>query len=236
MTPARASRWPAVALLLALAAICLLCWAWMPWQYLRMEDVRAAQTGFAQAYTRAPLAVVLGYFAVFTLLTAACLPGAAVLMLLAGATFGLVGGSLLATLASTTGALLTMLTARHLLRPLVQRSLGGRTAAFADALARDGAFYMLSLRLLPVIPFVPVNLMAGVVPMRASTFAWTSFAGMLPGTAAYVNAGRELARLDSLQGLVSPGVLGALALLALVPLVSRWVVRRLQQQQKDSMR
>lgn len=234
MTPVRTPGWLAGALLLALAAICLLCWVWMPWQYLRMEDVRAAQASFARAYAQAPWAVALAYFAVFTLLTAACLPGAAVLMLLAGATFGLVGGSLLATLASTTGALLTMLAARHLLRPLVQRRLGGRTAAFAHALARDGAFYMLSLRLLPVIPFVPVNLMAGVVPMRASTFAWTSFVGMLPGTAAYVNAGRELARLDSLQGLVSPGVLAALALLALVPLASRWAVRRLQRQ-KDSM-
>lgn len=231
MTVGRAPRiWQAGALVLGLAAICLACWVWMPWQYLRLEDVRAAQTGFAQAYARAPLAVVLGYFAVFSLLTAACLPGAAVLMLLAGATFGLVWGSLLATLASTTGALLTMLAARHLLRPLVQRRMGERAAAFAGTVARDGAFYMLSLRLLPVIPFVPVNLMAGVVPLRASTFVWTSFVGMLPGTAAYVNAGRELAGLDSLQGLVSPGVLGALALLAAVPLVSRWVVRSLQGQ------
>ncbi len=222
--------WQAGALVLALAAVCLLCWVWRPWQYLRLEDVRAAQTGFAQAYARAPLAVVLGYFAVFTLLTAACLPGAAVLLLVAGATFGLVWGSLLATLASTTGALLTMLAARHLLRPMVQRRLGEHAAAFASTVARDGAFYMLSLRLLPVIPFVPVNLMAGVVPLRVSTFVWTSFVGMLPGTAAYVNAGRELARLDSLQGLVSPGVLGALALLAGVPLVSRWMVRSLQSQ------
>lgn len=233
MTGGRTSPgWQAGVLLLALAVICLLCWVLMPWQYLRIEDVRAAQAGFARAYANAPLAVVLGYFAVFTLLTAACLPGAAVLMLLAGATFGLVGGSLLATLASTTGALLTMLAARHTLRPLVQRHLGARTGAFADALARDGAFYMLSLRLLPVIPFVPVNLMAGMVPLRASTFAWTSFVGMLPGTAAYVNAGRELAQLDSLQGLVSPGVLGALALLGLVPLVSRWGVRWLQSQKQ----
>ncbi len=233
MTAGRAPRiWQAGALVLALAAVCLLCWVWMPWQYLRLEDVRAAQTGFAQAYARAPLAMVLGYFAVFTLLTAACLPGAAVLMLVAGATFGLVWGSLLATLASTSGALLTMLAARHLLRPLVQRRMGERAAAFAGTVARDGAFYMLSLRLLPVIPFVPVNLMAGVVPLRASTFVWTSFVGMLPGTAAYVNAGRELAGLDSLQGLVSPGVLGALALLAGVPLVSRWVIQWLQSHKK----
>ena len=104
MTGGRTSPgWQAGVLLLALAVTCLLCWVLMPWQYLRIEDVRATQAGFARAYANAPLAVVLGYFAVFTLLTAACLPGAAVLMLLAGATFGLVGGSLLATLASTTG-------------------------------------------------------------------------------------------------------------------------------------
>jgi len=163
---------------------------------------------------------MLGFFALFTLLTACCLPGAAVLMLLAGASFGLVWGSVLAVLASTTGATLTMLASRHALRERVALRLGERLQGLDRGLQRDGAVYMLSLRLLPVIPFVVLNLLSGLSCLPARTFFWASALGMLPATVLYVNAGLQLAQVHSLDGLLSAPTLGALAALGLLPLLA----------------
>jgi uncharacterized membrane protein YdjX (TVP38/TMEM64 family) len=191
-----------------------------------MGWVRALQAELASAYAGHPAAVSLGYFVLFTLLAALCLPGALLLLLAGGATFGLVWGSLLATLASTCGATLTLLAARQLLRPWVEHHHARRRDDFLRALADDAGVYLLSLRLLPVIPFAMVNLLAGVTQVPVRTFFWTAFVGMLPGTVAYVNVGRELAQLQSLSGLLEPGVIIALAALGLLPLCARWVLGR----------
>lgn len=191
-----------------------------------LAQLQQAQRQLADAYGRQPALVSATYFAVFTLLTAVCLPGCGLLMLLGGATFGLAWGTTLSVVASTVGATATMLGARYALRPLVREQLGERLAPFAATVARDGGYYLLSLRLLPVIPFVPVNLMAGVTELRVSTFFWVSLVGMLPGTAIYVHAGRQLAQIDSLGNLGSPDVVVALALLAALPLATRWGMRQ----------
>ena len=196
------------------------------WPPVDMAWLRALQGELAGAYARHPAGVSLGYFVVFALLAALCLPGALLLMLAGGATFGLVWGSLLATLASTCGATLTLLAARRLLRPWVERRHAQRLDDFSRALAPDASLYLLSLRLLPVIPYALVNLLAGVTQVPLRTFFWTGFVGMLPGTVAYVNAGRELGRLESLSGLLEPGVIAALVVLGVLPLCVRWGVRR----------
>lgn len=214
--------WGLGALALACLAACVEAWG----PPVSLSQLKQWQLALTAAYAQHPVGVSAAYFAAFTLLTAVCLPGCGLLLLLGGATFGLVWGVVLGLLASTVGATVTMLAARHTLRPLAQRHLGDRLTPFLDAVAQGGAYYLLSLRLLPVIPFVPVNLMSGVTGLRTSTFFWVSLVGMLPGTAVYVHAGRELAQLTSLQGLWSPGVLGALLLLGLLPLGARWQMRR----------
>lgn len=191
-----------------------------------LDHLQHTQRQLAEAYARQPTLVLAAYFALFTLLTAVCLPGCGLLMLLGGATFGLGWGIALSVLASTVGATATMLGARYALRPWVRARLGDRLAPFATTVSRDGGYYLLSLRLLPVIPFVPVNLMAGVTELRVSVFFWISLLGMLPGTAVYVHAGRQLSQIRELGHLGSPEVLGGLALLAVLPLLTRWVRTR----------
>lgn len=187
---------------------------------MSFDVVHGALSALQGCYLAYPLLSMLGFFAFFTLLTACCLPGAAVLMLLAGASFGLVWGSVLAVLASTTGATLTMLASRHALRERVAARLGGRLQGLNHGLQRDGAIYLLSLRLLPVIPFVALNLLSGLSGLRTRTFFWASALGMLPATVLYVNAGLQLAQVNSLDGLLSTPALGALAALGLLPLLA----------------
>ena len=187
---------------------------------MSFDDVHGALAALQGYHLAYPLLSMLGFFALFTLLTACCLPGAAVLMLLAGASFGLVWGSVLAVLASTTGATLTMLASRHALRERVTARLGGRLQGLNHGLQRDGAVYMLSLRLLPVIPFVVLNLLSGLSCLPTRTFFWASALGMLPATVLYVNAGLQLAQVQSLDGLLSAPALGALATLGLLPLLA----------------
>jgi len=202
---------------------------------MSFDDVHGALTALQGYYLAYPLLSMLGFFALFTLLTACCLPGAAVLMLLAGASFGLVWGSVLAVLASTTGATLTMLASRHALRERVTARLGGRLQGLNHGLQRDGAVYMLSLRLLPVIPFVVLNLLSGLSCLPTRTFFWASALGMLPATVLYVNAGLQLAQVQSLDGLLSAPALGALAALGLLPLLAlAWRRKRADQANTSS--
>jgi len=202
---------------------------------MSFDDVHGALTALQGYYLAYPLLSMLGFFALFTLLTACCLPGAAVLMLLAGASFGLVWGSVLAVLASTTGATLTMLASRHALRERVTARLGGRLQGLNHGLQRDGAVYMLSLRLLPVIPFVVLNLLSGLSCLPTRTFFWASALGMLPATVLYVNAGLQLAQVQSLDGLLSAPALGSLATLGLLPLLAlAWRRKRADQANTSS--
>ena len=191
-----------------------------------LATIQQAQQGFQSYLSTHPAAVTGAFVALFTIITALCLPGAALLMLLAGASFGLFWGSVLATLASSAGATLTMLGARHLLRHRVEQRYPERLHAFNLGLQREGALYLLSLRLLPVIPFVPVNLLSGLTRLPATTFFWISMLGMLPGTALYVNAGAYLAQLQSMDQLLSPRTLATVMALGLLPLAAAWVLRR----------
>ncbi len=187
---------------------------------MNFDDARLALTMFQGYYLAYPVLATLGYFAFFTLLTTLCLPGAAVLMLLAGASFGLAWGSVVATLASATGATLTMWLSRHGLRGRVEARWGERLHTMNQGWQQNGVLYLLSLRLLPVIPFVAVNLISGLTRVPAITFFWVSALGMLPATALYVNAGVQLAQADSIQNLLSVQTLAALALLGVLPLVA----------------
>lgn len=190
-----------------------------------LGTAKAWQAQLVQAMATHPVGLTAAYFCVFVLITACCLPGAGVLLLLSGAAFGVVGGCLLGVLASSVGATLTMLVVRQWVAPAVEARFAHRLPALRAAVLQDGPWLLLSLRLAPVIPFVPLNLMAGVVPIRAWTFFWVSTLGMLPSTVVYVLAGAQLATVQSMGEVLSLPVLGALLLLALLPWGGRLLVR-----------
>jgi len=156
------------------------------------------------------------------------LPGAALLTLAGGAVFGVLWGTVIVSFASTLGATAAFLIARFLLRDWVGQRFGRRLAAIDEGIKREGAFYLFTLRLVPVFPFFLVNLLLGLTAMRTWTFFWVSQLGMLAGTVAYVNAGTQLARIDSLGGILSPALLGSFAILGVFPLLARRVVERIR--------
>ena len=190
-------------------------------QYLQLDFIKQRQSRIAALYTDNPVQTLLVYGAVYVAATALSLPGATVLTLAGGAVFGLWWGLLVVSLASTIGATLAMLAARYLLRDTVEARFGQRLAEVHKGVEREGAFYLFTLRLLPVMPFFVVNLLMGLSRMRVWTFFWVSQLGMLAGTMVFVNAGTQLARIDSLGGILSPALLGSFALLAALP----WLVK-----------
>jgi uncharacterized membrane protein YdjX (TVP38/TMEM64 family) len=171
-----------------------------------------------------PVQASLLFVVVYVGVTALSLPGAAILTLAGGALFGLVWGTLLVSVASTLGATLAMVTARYLLRDLVQARFGHRLTTLNQGIARDGAFYLFTLRLIPAMPFFVLNLLAGLTHMKIWTFAWVSQLGMLAATLVFVNAGTEIARIDSLASILSPSLIGSFVLLGLLPLMVRRVI------------
>jgi pyruvate/2-oxoglutarate dehydrogenase complex dihydrolipoamide dehydrogenase (E3) component/uncharacterized membrane protein YdjX (TVP38/TMEM64 family) len=194
-------------------------------QYLTLDYLRRQQETLAFQFRTYPLRTALIFFASYVAVTGLSLPGAAVMTLAAGAIFGLLWGTLLVSFASTIGATLAFLAARFLLRETVQRRFGDKLAAVNRGIERDGAFYLFTLRLVPVFPFFVINLMMGLSPIRTPTFYWVSQLGMLAGTVVYVNAGTQLARVESLGDVLSPTLLASFAALGLFPLAAKSLVR-----------
>jgi len=191
---------------------------------LTLQGIQASLGELSAWREAAPLQMALAFMAAYIAATALSLPGAAVLTLAAGALFGLAWGTLIVSFASSIGALLAFLVSRYLLRDVVQQRFGQRLQAINEGIARDGAFYLFTLRLVPIFPFFLVNLLMGLTPMRAARFYWVSQIGMLAGTVVYVNAGTQLARMDSLAGILSPGFVLAAALLGIFPLLAKKVL------------
>ncbi|MBA2660644.1 MAG: FAD-dependent oxidoreductase [Nitrosospira sp.] len=190
-------------------------------QQLTIEGLKASLGMIAEWRSHSPFVVGMVFFATYVLVAALSLPGAAVMTLAAGALFGLGWGIVLTSFASSIGALLAFLVARYLLRDLVQARFGERLKTVNEGIAREGAFYLFTLRLVPVFPFFLINLLMGLAPMRALTFYTVSQVGMLAGTVVFVNAGTQLAQLDSLSGILSPGLLLSFTLLGIFPWLSK---------------
>ncbi len=197
-------------------------------RYLSLDYLKQSQAAFAGLYQRQPLVVGAGYFLVYVAVAALSLPGAAILTLAGGAIFGLGWGLVIVSFASSVGATLAFLVARFVLRDSIEARFGNRLAEINRGIEKDGAFYLFTLRLIPVVPFFVINLVMGLTKMRALTFYWVSQLGMLAGTAVFVNAGTQLAKLDSLKGILSPGLLGSFVLLGLFPLIARKLVDAVQ--------
>jgi len=193
-------------------------------RFFSLTFLKQQQAALDAFYADNPLAMLGGFFVLYVGVTALSLPGAAILTLAAGALFGLVTGLVLASFASSIGATLAFLVSRYLLRDTVQSRFGQKLATFNDNIERDGAFYLFTVRLVPVFPFFLVNLVMGLTRLKTVTFYWVSQLGMLLGTAVFVNAGTQLAEIDSLSGIVSPGLLFSFALLGIFPLIARKIV------------
>lgn len=210
-----------VVLLAVVAAAIAAFFAFDLGRFVSLSTIKEQQAGLAALHAERPLVVLASFFAIYVAVTALSLPGAAPLTLAAGAIFGLLTGTVLVSFASSLGATLAFLSSRYLLRDAVQHRFGARLVDVNAGVERDGAFYLFSLRLVPLVPFFVVNLVMGLTRMRATAFYLVSQLGMLAGTLVYVNAGTQLSRIDSLRGILSPGLVASFVLLGLFPLAAR---------------
>ncbi|MFO6447797.1 FAD-dependent oxidoreductase [Erythrobacter sp. NE805] len=217
-----------LAILAALAAVVAGYFVFDLGQYLTLAGIKAGVAQWEAFYAANPVAVLAGFFAVYVAVTAASLPGAALMTLAAGALFGVVTGTVLVSFASTAGASLAFLSSRYVLRDSIEARFGERLKAINAGVERDGAFYLFTLRMIPAFPFFVVNLVMGLTRIRVTTYVWVSQLGMLLGTIVYVNAGTQLARIESLSGIASPEVLGSFVLLGLAPWLAKLAVGALQ--------
>lgn len=193
-------------------------------KYLTLSFLKQSREALAAAHAAAPTRFLAGYFALYVLVAALSLPGATVLTLAGGALFGFWTTLIVVSFASTIGATVACALARTLFRQAIARRLTGKPKAIDDGIRREGAFYLFTLRLIPLFPFFVVNAAMGLTAMPLKTFYAVSQIGMLPGTAVYVNAGAQLGRLDSLAGIVSPTLLVSFALLGVFPLAAKKAV------------
>lgn len=187
-------------------------------KYLTLSYLKKSKEFFSALYASHTVEVIGMYMAIYIVVTALSLPGAAVLTLAGGAFFGILVGTISVSFASTIGATLACLVSRFLLREWVQKKFGDKLTTINEGIENEGAFYLFTLRLIPIFPFFVINLVMGLTRMRLFTFYWVSQIGMLAGTIVYVNAGKELGKIDSLSGILSPGLIISFAILGIFPL------------------
>lgn len=197
-------------------------------QYFSLEFIKQNQDSFNQYYSDNPTKTVAIYFAIYVLVTALSLPGAAIMTLAGGALFGLTTGVLIISFASTIGATLAFLFSRFLLRDLIQQRFNRQLESINRGIENEGAFYLFTLRLVPIFPFFVINLGMGLTPIKTWTFYWVSQLGMFAGTIVYVNAGTQLGKLEDLSGILSPALLLSFTLLGLFPLIGKKIVDLIQ--------
>ena len=193
-------------------------------QLLTLDNLKSRQEYILSYRDVHPVFSTAIYALVYIAVTALSLPGATILTLAGGAVFGLLWGTLIVSFASSIGATLAFLAARFLFRDAVNAKFGDQLKEINAGMARDGAFYLFTLRLVPLVPFFVINLVMGLTALKTRTFYWVSQAGMLAGTMVYVNAGTQLAKIESLSGILSPALVGSFALLGVFPFIAKKLV------------
>ncbi|MFT2098297.1 FAD-dependent oxidoreductase [Marinomonas sp. 2405UD66-6] len=191
---------------------------------LTLEGLKSGLDTFEAWRAESPLLIGGAFLVLYVIVTALSLPGAAIMTLAAGALFGLGWGLLIVSFASSIGATLAFLVSRYLLQDTVQKRFGDRLKAFNEGIEKEGAFYLFTLRLVPIFPFFLINLLMGLTTIRAFTFYWASQLGMLAGTFVFVNAGTQLGQLESLSGILSPPLLLSFVLLGVFPLIAKKLI------------
>ena len=215
------STFSRILIVLLIAALVAVFFGFDLGQYLSFDYLKSRQSALASFYADHQMMSMAIYMAIYILVAALSLPGAAVMTLAGGAIFGFWYGLVLVSFASTIGATLAFLVARFLLKDMVQKKFGDRLKTVNHGVEKDGAFYLFTLRLVPIFPFFVINLVMGLTPIRTGVFYIVSQIGMLAGTAVYVNAGTQLAQIDSLSGILSPDLVFSFALLGIFPLIAK---------------
>lgn len=210
-----------VAVLLIVAILVVLFFAFDLQELLTLSALKEKQAEFGAFYADHAFSTIALYFLIYVAVAALSLPGAAVMTLAGGALFGFFTGFIVVSFASTIGATLAFIVSRFILRDMVQTKFGDRLEAINEGIEKDGAFYLFTLRLVPIFPFFVINLVMGLTPIRTLTFYWVSQLGMMAGTMVYVNAGTQLARIEALSGILSPALLFSFVLLGIFPLAAR---------------
>lgn len=193
-------------------------------QYLDLNYFKEQQGKIADFRDSSPLQAAAIYFVIYVLVTGLSLPGAAIATLIGGAIFGLLWGTVLVSFASVIGASCAFLVSRHILRDAIQSRYGDRLRTINEGIRKDGAVYLFTLRMVPLFPFFVINLVMGLTPMRLGTYFIVSQIGMLPGTIVYVNAGTQLAKIDSVGAILSPALIASFVLLGIFPLISKKII------------
>ncbi len=216
-------------MLLALVIVAIALFFWLDLaRFLSLEALQASQQELSAFVADNQMLAVGGFFLIYVAVTALSIPGAAVMTLAAGAVFGLVVGTVLVSFASSIGATLAFLLSRFLLRDYVEQKFGATAEKINGGIDREGAYYLFTLRLVPLFPFFVINLAMGLTRLRAHTFYWVSQLGMLAGTVVYVNAGTQLGQIKSTGDILSPALLGSFALLGIFPLIAKKSVELLR--------
>lgn len=192
--------------------------------YFALDYLKSQQESFNRYYETHGWQTIGVFMAAYIAVAALSLPGATILTLMAGAMFGAVAGTFIVSFASTVGASCAFLVARFLLRDWVQKKFGPRLTPINQGIERDGRFYLFTLRLVPAFPFFVVNSLMGLTPISLRSFYWVSQIGMLPATFVYVNAGTQLAKIESMGGILSPTLLVSFALLGIFPLIAKKII------------
>jgi len=188
-------------------------------RYFTLSFLKESRDSFAALYSRSPALVIGVYFMIYLVVAALALPGAVVMTLAGGALLGLFVGTVVVSFASTIGATLACFFSRFLLRDWVQSKFGDKLESVNRGIQREGAFYLFTLRLIPIFPFFIINLVMGLTRMPLFRYYWVSQLGMFPATLVYVNAGKELGKIESVAGILSPALLVSFAVLGLFPIV-----------------
>jgi len=222
------NRTKKLVLLLVILALVVVFFAFDLGHYLTLDYLKSRQAAFNDYYLQHRFSTLLAYFLIYVLVTALSLPGAAVMTLAGGALFGLWTAVIVVSFASSIGATLAFLVSRFLLRDWVQTKFGDKLKAINQGVEREGAFYLFTLRLVPIFPFFVINLVMGLTPLKTALFYLVSQVGMLAGTFVYVNAGTQLGQLKSAAGILSPGLIFSFALLGIFPLIAKKAVAVVQ--------
>lgn len=213
-----------ILILAVIAALVLVYFVFDLGQYLDLDYFKEQQSRIADFRDASPLRAAAIYFGIYILITGLSLPGAAIATLIGGAIFGLLWGTVLVSFASVIGASCAFLVSRHILRDAIQNRYGDRLRTINEGIRKDGAVYLFTLRMVPLFPFFVINLVMGLTPMRLGTYFVVSQIGMLPGTIVYVNAGTQLAKIDSVGAILSPALIASFVLLGIFPLISKKII------------
>jgi uncharacterized membrane protein YdjX (TVP38/TMEM64 family) len=193
-------------------------------RYLTLSFLKGSLDSLKSLYESHRIMVITGYFIIYVLTTSLSLPGASPLGIAGGALFGFWTATIVVSFASTIGATLACLVSRFLLRDWIQNKFGDRIKNVNEGVEKEGAFYLFTLRLIPVFPFWLINLAMGLTKMSLFKFYWVSQIGMLPGTMVFVNAGKELAKIESVKGILSPGLIISFTLIGIFPIMVKKLI------------